>query len=183
MLSLSHWIGGDARRRRESERGTFRANLFAPKVPRSLLGDLVARVAPVFAECPQMVRSRGTRTSNHLRPRPAPDGARKGNFWRTSRLERSGNSPSKAKGLRTTKSMRRAQAREARPKGASRSEVARDRARGWEAPEAAVGTSKAQRQRRQRERGRAIVGKTRRALQRRRRAQGIPSPKATRRAH
>ena len=30
----------------------------------------------------------------------APDGTRKGNF-RTSRLERSGNSPSKAKGLRT----------------------------------------------------------------------------------
>ena len=51
-----------------------------------------------------MVRSGGTRTSNHLRPRTAPDGASKGNFWGTSRLERSGNSPSKAKGLRTTKS-------------------------------------------------------------------------------
>ena len=29
---------------------------------------------PSLAECPQIARSRGTRTSNHLRPRPAPDG-------------------------------------------------------------------------------------------------------------
>ena len=49
-----------------------------------------ARVAPDLAECPLIVRSRGTRTSNHLRPRPAPDWAKQGQLWGRARHEQSG---------------------------------------------------------------------------------------------
>ena len=42
--------------------------------PRLLNRNAPPASPPSFAECPQIVRSRGTRTSNHRRTRPAPRG-------------------------------------------------------------------------------------------------------------
>ena len=44
--------GGDARRRRKSERGSFSASLLSRKTPRSVLGGFADRVAPVPTEKP-----------------------------------------------------------------------------------------------------------------------------------
>ena len=42
--------GGDARQRRETERGRFGANLFGTEPPRSVLGGFADRAAPDLAE-------------------------------------------------------------------------------------------------------------------------------------
>ena len=71
----TQWIGGDARRRRKTERGSFSASLLSRETPRSVLGGFAARVAPDLAESPLFGRSRETRLGYHLKRRPAPQSA------------------------------------------------------------------------------------------------------------
>jgi len=52
VLSLSQWIGGDARQRRKTERGNFRVNSFDSELPRSVLGGTSRPRRPRLAECP-----------------------------------------------------------------------------------------------------------------------------------
>ena len=58
--------GGDARRRRKTERGRFGANSFGTEPPRSVLGGFAARVAPDLAGSPLETRS------THLRQTDTP---------------------------------------------------------------------------------------------------------------
>ena len=57
-------LGGDARRRRKTERGSFSAGLLSRETPRSVLGGFAARVAPGLAGSPLETRSTHLRQTN-----------------------------------------------------------------------------------------------------------------------
>ena len=84
MLSLSHWIGGDARRRRKIERGRFGANSFGTEPPRSVLGGFADRVAPDLAGNPLEARSTHLRQDEHTLDRdPRPMAQARATFGRS----------------------------------------------------------------------------------------------------
>ena len=90
-------LGGDARRRRKTERGGFSASLLSRETPRSVLGGFAACVAPDLAELSAQDAKHTLAADEHtLKRRPAPDGTSKGNF-RHNLIGRGGGSPNLAR--------------------------------------------------------------------------------------